>query len=105
MHDPSRSNIGHTQTNKREFHTFKTSARFGSPSVIIDGGTCFSVVGKETLDRAMKLLNIDKVEDTTFRLQYRRFGNYNDDQSSLFAVKMPFCSRKPNAHVNVEFDV
>lgn len=53
----------------------------------------------------MKNLKDEKIEDTTVRLKQYWFGNYNDGQPSLFAFKLPFCSREPDDHINVEFDV
>lgn len=57
-----------------------------------------------TLDRAMEILKIDKVEDTA-RQRTHCFGNYDDEQPSLFSVKMPFSSKKANGSKGVEFDV
>lgn len=45
------------------------------------------------------------MEDTTVRLQNHLLERYNNDQQSLFANKIPFCSTEPIGHVNVEFDV
>lgn len=103
--DLCRINIGHKQTVKATSSIFKSSARSGSLSVIIDPDVCDKVVGKGTLNSYMIKPNMDKVEETSVRLQHLRFGNYNDDSPSLFAIKMPFFSREQISDVNVEFDV
>ena len=58
--------------------------------VIIDNGACSSGVGKNTLDHAMKYLRLTKVENTDIMLRSHRFGNYEEDQPSICAVRMPF---------------
>lgn len=91
------------------FYSFKTSSDNNSPCVIIDTGACSSVVGKDTLDKVMRLLNLDRVEDTEIKQKNHRFGNYDNDQPSRFAVKMPFsiCDDKEQSEVgfDVAFDV
>lgn len=90
---------------KPTFYSYKTSATTNVPSVIIDTGACSSVVGKETLDDAMRRLNIDSVEDTKIRQKHHRFGNYDEQQPSIFGVKMPFDSMDQNNNPTVQFDV
>lgn len=49
------------------FYTFKNSNRVDDiPTAIIDSGSCCSVVGKETLDRAMEKLGIDELTDEAY---------------------------------------
>lgn len=92
---------------KPTFYSYKTSPDADSTNlrVVIDSGACSSVVGKATLDKAMELMKIDKVEDTGIRQRAHRFGNYDDDQPSLFAIKMPFASKRTDRSDGIEFDV
>jgi len=78
------------------------------PSAIIDSGACASIVGKKTLDDAMRKLKLGNIPDGVPRQSYHRFGNSSKDYPTLFSVKMPFLCKssfknKPNGPV--EFDV
>lgn len=53
----------------------------------------------------MSMVNLDKVEHTTVRQQTHRFGNYDEDQPSLFGIKMPFSSQEDGGKVGVQFYV
>lgn len=57
-------NGGQGQGPRPTFYSFNTASSKSIPSAIIDTGACSSVVGKDTLERAMKSLDIKKVEDT-----------------------------------------
>ena len=47
-----------------------------------------------------------KVEDAEIMLKNHRFGNYGDDQPSLFAMKMPFSNAENKSNIfDVVFDV
>lgn len=87
------------------FYSFRTSSKNVSPRVIVDSGACSSVVGKNTLDKAMQTLNLEKVEDTDVKQKTHRFGNYSDNQPTIFAIKMPFHAKNVNGEKTVEFDV
>lgn len=73
--------------------------------VIIDSGACSSVVVKNTLDRAIRRINVEKLEDINFRQIIPRFGNYDGNQPPIFAKKMKFQAKDANCAKNVAFDV
>ncbi len=67
------------------FYTFRSASSYTSCRGIFDSGACSTVDGKQTLDDV-----IEKVDEASPKLPYHRFGNYDGDQRSLFAVFFSF---------------
>lgn len=76
------------------FFTYMNSeADANSPSAIVDSGSCCSVVGKETLDRAMRKLKINQLQDEPICQANHLFGS-SSTQSKLFVpCEFPFGAR------------
>ncbi len=53
----------------------------------------------------MRSLHLQRVDDTPIRQKTHRFGNYEDEQATLFGVKMPFRATNPRGETELEFDV
>lgn len=86
---------------KPMFYLFRTSCTQQGRRVIVDSGACKNVVGKNTLEKAMRSINLQKVDDTDISQKTHRFGNNNDNQPTLFAIKMTFQSKEANAVISV----
>lgn len=81
-----KSNASHCPT----YYSFKRSARSTVPNIIIDIGASSSVAGKETLDDAMRCLNLDRVEDTNFRQLKYRFDATKMNSNIYLVWRRPF---------------
>lgn len=53
----------------------------------------------------MQELNLEKVEDTDILQKIHNFANYDEEQPSLFCVKMPFAGIASRGNDIVGFDV
>lgn len=75
---------------------------------IVDSGACSSVVGKETLDKAMRMLRINNLPDAKQTQSSHRFGTSDEEFHTLFAVSFPFDlegERKDRVEFNIRFDI
>lgn len=89
------------------FYTYNTGAK-DNCRALIDSGACGSVVGKETLDKAMNDLDLTSIENCTPKKEYHRFGNHAEQQKAICAVAFPFnCATDGNKFANfkVQFNV
>ena len=77
------------QNDKRPM-TFSLPNNPSTKGAILDSGACSSVVGKCTLDSAMRALKIDSVEDSNPKIPNHRFGCQSKPHPTLFAVLFPF---------------
>lgn len=82
-----------------------TTRTSNTPGVIFDDGACPSVVGKETLEKSMRALNVDKVEVAKVALPNQRFGNCDDNQPSILAVKIRFWLTSSNSNESPIFNI
>eukprot|EP00171_Calliarthron_tuberculosum_P023073 IDg23073t1 len=88
------------------FYTFRSTYDKPRARAIIDSGACTSVVGKETLDKAMKELNITNLQDLKPAQAFHRFGDNNEKLQTLFAVRFPLiCERANNEGKSVKFHI
>ena len=53
----------------------------------------------------MQQLNLENVEETDIIQKLHRFGNYDEEQPSLFWVEMPFSVRDVKGKEFVGFDI
>lgn len=53
----------------------------------------------------MRSLKLTNLQDCNVRLRNHRFGNYDENQPSLFGIKIPFPSTNPEWGTVVELDV
>ena len=104
-------NGGRGQPSSPAFHpTFFTYAtRLETPhSAIVDTGAVNSIVGKETLDDAMRELGWKSLPNGSIRQQNHRFGDHSDKRKTIANVIVPFhvftVDNKP-IQFNVSFDV
>eukprot|EP00171_Calliarthron_tuberculosum_P004551 IDg4551t1 len=102
----------HDRDHKRNttFFTFKSEAKSQNYRAILDTGACTSVVGKNTLNDAMRNLNITSVPDATPAQEAHRFGDNHSEHRTLFAIEFPIrCTQliqsNKIAKFNVKFDV
>lgn len=73
------------------FYTFKTSsAPSSNDGAILDSGACASVVGKNSLYKALNALNIKGIPDAKQILDYHRFGDHTDQHRTICVVPFPF---------------
>lgn len=83
--------------------TYKTdSSTNNTSSAIVDSGACSSVVGKTTLDKNLKLLNLP---NGPFLREHHRFGDYSVNHKTLCSVKMPFDCVGENGQTDSTFDI
>ena len=90
------------------FYTYKTSGEDEIQGAIIDSGACTSVVGQETLDRAMRQLRISELQEAKIKQEKHRFGDSEDETDATCAVLFPFKFKgKNNEEVpfKIHFDV
>lgn len=73
--------------------------------VLVDSGACASVVEKDTLNQALSMLSTSHVEDARQRQMSHRFGNYEEVQTSLFGVVMPFEVKNDDKENQIGFKV
>lgn len=120
-HVPDRSNdkvkrsnrfpvSGKYSTARPTFYTFKTSSDpKRCEGAVLDSGACTSVVGKTTLDFALRALNINEVSDGVPTRESHRFGNHTETHRTLCAVKFPFRLKDDYGacvgEFNIQFDV
>lgn len=72
---------------------------------VLDSGACCSVVGKETLDAALKILNLERVPNAEPERLYHRFGTHVGQLKTICAVKLPFWNTEINEPIfDVHFD-
>ena len=69
---------------------------------ILDSGACSSVVGKNTLDEVMKMLQLRTVRDAKPKILNHRFGTQSEEHQTLFAILFPF-EVKTNRNEKVQF--
>eukprot|EP00171_Calliarthron_tuberculosum_P022320 IDg22320t1 len=91
------------------FFTYKSNSTSLALRAIVDSGACSSVVGKDTLDRAMKELEIRTLDDAPVSQGAHRFGDQPAEKRTLFAVKFPLHCTETNgspdaATFNIKFD-
>ena len=88
------------------FFTYKTDSSTNNTSgAIVDSGACSSVVGKTTLDKTLKLLNIDNLPNGPALREHHRFGDYSVNHKALCSVKMPFDCIGENGQEDSAFDI
>ncbi len=106
-HPPRKGIISGKGTKRCILHL--SHVKYGPFMPCYSGFRCLHICcGKDTLDLAMKQLGLDNVGDASPKLQYHRFGNYEENQKSLFAVLFPFeFKSKDNKTLNfkIHFDV
>eukprot|EP00171_Calliarthron_tuberculosum_P023568 IDg23568t1 len=107
--DRTKTRHSPSYSNRDTFYTFATSVGKSKQQAIIDSGACASVVGKDTLDIVMKSFGMSSVENTTPSIHAHRFGNHQEEQKTLFAIRFPLtcqCSNKKEiAKFHIKFDV
>ncbi len=89
-HSAGRDTRQTSGTGPATFYTYKTESAQSKRRAIVDSGACRSVVGKETLDEALRRLKLESVENSTPEIRFHRFGDSNDEHATLFAILMPF---------------
>lgn len=53
----------------------------------------------------MQTLKLKKVPDTNIHQKALRFRSYDDNQPTMFAIKLPFQSKDTYGSIDMEFDV
>ena len=106
----SRNNNHSPPSTRPTFYTFKSSpVHTENGGAVLDSGACSSVVGKITLDKTLRTLEIDKLRDTTPIRDQHRFGTNPEAHKTICAVKFPFrCTDDTGtdiANFDVAFDV
>lgn len=102
----SKSSPGEQSTGGPMFYTYMSVDNANdTPSAIIDSGSCCSVVGKVTLDRAMRKLGLDKLIDEDICQQEHLFGPSNNLMKTLCAVRVPFTCSSPHGGKVINFDI
>eukprot|EP00171_Calliarthron_tuberculosum_P004750 IDg4750t1 len=68
---------------------------------IVDSGACTSVLGKVTLDAAMKTLRLSSVEDVEPSQRIHRFVDNEDKHLSTFAIKFPLTAMQACVNLKI----
>eukprot|EP00171_Calliarthron_tuberculosum_P022319 IDg22319t1 len=92
------------------FYTYRSVSGEKSTRAIVDSGACASVVGKDTLDSAMRIFGINSLENTPPSIGAHRFGNHDEEQKTMFAVRFPLIcenagQRGDDVKFYIRFDV
>lgn len=90
------------------FYSFVSAEGLDKASAIVDSGACASVVGKETLDSALRALGIEELKDEPIRQEEHRFGPSDSVLKTMCAVRVPFvCATSDGKEVrfHIRFDV
>lgn len=73
--------------------------------VINDLGLCCSIVGNVTLDRAIRKLGLDKLNEEESCEQKHHFGPFNNPMKTICAVRIPFTCSDPDGSKVINFDI
>lgn len=110
---PQSKRITRTTENTNDdtlFYTYISAEKTNNgPSAIIDSGACASVVGKRTLDDALRTLEIDQLEDDKPIQSEHQFGPSDHPRKTICTVRVPFMCKDPQknetVHFKIKFDV
>ena len=91
--ESSRNSKASSSRDHPTFLTFNTDTITEFRGALVDSGACTSVVGNLTLDRAMRELNISKLDDARITTPVHHFGHHNEESRTLFAVRFRFTCR------------
>lgn len=88
------------------FYTYMSvDNAINTPSAIIDLGSCCSVLGKVILDRAMRKLGLNKLNDEEICQQEHLFGPSSNPMKTICAVRFPFTCSDPHGGNVISFDI
>lgn len=88
------------------FYTFKSgSSSANNTGAILDSDACASVVGKTTLDNALRNMELSYIPDGIPSRDSHRFGSHPDVHRTICAIKFPFqCSDENDSQIS-KFDI